>query len=243
MNRIQDRSILFYSSFDPISKAIMTEMDKYPKMMDQFVLVQLTDSRGNINRHLPRLIKTILTKNPRKIPIFVPAGMNNVIFGEHALSMFKDGMLNNLGGLVTGTMRHTPASTAAVLDKTGNLTKRDLFQDSEFHMTSKQVESIKDFTQLYASADHVDSMLLVADTCNKKQTARDIRNKFEEARSIHTPTGRLSTSGTPYQTTKRVDPRPIPSIPPPPLMRSRILKQPKKPKKSKRHNHRVMYRT
>lgn len=246
MNRIQDRSILFYTTFDPFSKQILTELSKFPMVQEQIILIQLNDAKGNINRTLPRMIKNILQKNPRKIPIFVPAGMNNVVFGPHVISMLQDGILNNLNGLVTGTMNRAMAVTSAVLDRSGNLTKRDLFHDSEFHMSTEEVKSIKDFTQDYVSADHVDDMLLMSDNTSKKQAARDIRAKFEEARNGRSSIMPMSSAPTSSLHTRGgatgcgiIDPRPVPAIPPPPMMRPHpgvyaTPKKPKKPKKSKR---------
>lgn len=211
MNRIQDRSILFYSTFDPISQKLLDQLSKFPLLLEQVTLIPLNATDGTINRNLPKAIKTMLKRRPDKIPIFVPAGVNNIVFGEHAISWLENCIHNKFGGITFGSFQTSIVATAATLDTKGRMTRRDLFNDTEFHMNAEEIQGIKDFTQQYASVKDSSKMKLTTDRTNKSQASRDIKAKFQAIKSDRMGLGR--STGPSAISKQRVDPRPVPQIP------------------------------
>lgn len=207
MNRIQDKSILFFSTFDPISRQLLDKLRNFPQLLEQVELIQLNASDGTLNRYLPRAIRELIKKNPKKIPIFVPSGIGNIVYGEHAISWLDNCIHNNCGGITFGSLRPGITSSAATLDSKGKMTRRDLFTDSEFHMNAQEIKNIRDFTRQHTNVTDSCKLKLTSDRTNKKQASRDIRVKFQAMKSARIG-GIQTTINRP-----KVDPRPVPQIP------------------------------
>jgi len=86
MASIRDKNLLFYSIHpnDDYSKEFMKELDKYPPLKKQFILICVNDP----NIRIPDKIKQL-----NKVPVLVAAGFSRPILGNDAVSWLKNGGL------------------------------------------------------------------------------------------------------------------------------------------------------
>ena len=86
MASVRDKNLLFYSIHpnDEYSKEFMKELDKYPQLKKQFILICVNDP----NIRIPEKIKQL-----NKVPVLVAAGFSKPILGNDAVSWLKNGGL------------------------------------------------------------------------------------------------------------------------------------------------------
>ncbi len=86
MTSIRDKNLLFYSVHpnDEYSKDFIKELDKYPPLKRQFILICVNDP----NIRIPDKIKQL-----NKVPVLVAAGFSRPILGTDAVSWLKNGGL------------------------------------------------------------------------------------------------------------------------------------------------------
>jgi|UniRef100_A0A6C0BJY6 hypothetical protein len=89
MTSLKDKNLLFYSIHpnDEHSREFLKELEKYPSLKKQFILVCVNDP----NIRIPEKIKQI-----GKVPVIIVSGFNRPIFGQDAISWLKNGSFQEL---------------------------------------------------------------------------------------------------------------------------------------------------
>ena len=180
MNRIEDRSIIFYTSYDPVSQQILAKLEKFPQLANQMELIIVHRPDGTLNPILPQMIQKLLQTSPHRVPILVAAGINNLIFGPQALSWIEHSTFTDYGGVTTRDWTGGP-TLGSQLDARGNFTQDQLFQNSEYHLSGKKVEG-RDTGGDLATIDQLGGPLmdLVEESQTKAQAGREAQRLLSQ---------------------------------------------------------------
>lgn len=110
MTSIRDKNLLFYSIHpsDQYSKEFLNELDKYPNLKKQFILICVNDP----NIKIPDKVKQL-----NKVPVLVAAGFSRPILGNDAVSWLKNGGLQDkANGFDYGALNDDNSSYAYLTD-------------------------------------------------------------------------------------------------------------------------------
>jgi hypothetical protein len=110
MSSIRDKNLLFYSIHpnDDYSKDFIKELDQYPQLKKQFILICVNDP----NIRIPEKIKQL-----NKVPILVAAGFSRPILGNDAISWLKNGGLQEkANGFDFGSFNNDTSKFAFLTD-------------------------------------------------------------------------------------------------------------------------------
>jgi hypothetical protein len=110
MSAIRDKNLLFYSIHpnDDHSKEFMKELDRYPQLKKQFILICVNDP----NIRIPDQIKQL-----NKVPVLVAAGFSRPILGNDAVSWLKNGGLQEkANGFDFGALGNDKSQLAFLTD-------------------------------------------------------------------------------------------------------------------------------
>lgn len=212
------KSLLFITYFDPISQSIVKGLKQNPDVEKQLLVFPLYTREGKKTPYLPKLVKEVITHDPRKVPMLVPAGINQLIIQHPVLEWLRNHMFSKSERpLLSAVIDRTPdAEVSAALEDGefdayyNGLFNREYLTYAERAVkgTSHVFSDSSDLAEAYKPARGE----IMADRTDARSLSRTIDSKLRKAETMYSErehSRRIAASSS------RVDPRGHPMMHPP----------------------------
>lgn len=225
--RLNDKALLFFSTFDPLSRRIIQEVHKDPTIKPLFEYIQLNDERGKLDQRLPSAIKAQVQSNPRGIPILVIPGFGDGSFllGIDVVNWLENNIFHGHGGARFADLKSGGLPQMTKISDDGHIIADESIvdHDEEFLLQGTKPEEVVDGNDLLGGIDAwtQSKQAVYRDAEDKRTFGSKIRRAYEDIkqnRFSHADVATSSSSSSFPLPPPPSIPHPM-RLPPPPLMR------------------------